>query len=316
MILSVSRRTDIPCYYSDWFFNRIKEGFVYVRNPMNIHQISEIKINPDIVDCIVFWTKNPYLMLERLQELRNFHYYFQFTLNSYGKDVEQNVPSKGNQIIETFQRLSDKIGSQKVIWRYDPILLSEKYTIDYHIKYFEKLASKLHDYTEKCTISFIDLYRNTITNMKDLKLQTIEFEEKKVLASKLVEIANFYNLRIDTCAEDIELNDLNIEHARCIDNKLIEKIIGCKINVEKDKNQRNECGCIESIDIGMYNTCLNGCKYCYANYSMKTVNKNFKNHDINSPLICGILTDQDTVKVRGVKSLRENQSNLFLKINI
>lgn len=311
MILSASRRTDIPSYYAEWLYQRMKEGFVYVRNPMNIHQVSKIKITPELVECIVFWTKNPASMLERLDELKAYHYYFQFTLNSYGKDIEANVPAKGQELIETFQRLADKIGPNKVIWRYDPILLNEKYTVEYHTEYFVKLAKKLHDYTEKCTISFIDLYRSTTNHVKELNLEMIANEKKRLLAASLVEIAKSYHLRMDTCAEDIELRDLAIEHARCIDAQLIERIIGYKINVEKDKNQRLACGCVASIDIGMYNTCLHGCKYCYANHSLNTVKKNVTLHDKLSPLICGVLTDEDTVKDREVKSLKESQYNLF-----
>lgn len=311
MILSASRRTDIPSYYAEWLYQRLKEGFVCVRNPMNIHQVSKIKITPELVECIVFWTKNPAPMLERLGELKDYQYYFQFTLNSYGKDIEASVPAKGQELIETFQRLADKIGPNKVIWRYDPILLNEKYTVEYHTEYFAKLAEKLHDYTEKCTISFIDFYRNTTNHVKELDLEMIANEKKRRLAANLVEIAKSYHLRMDTCAEDIELRDLAIDHARCIDAQLIERLIGCKINVEKDKNQRLACGCVASVDIGMYNTCLHGCKYCYANHSLNTVKKNVTLHDKLSPLICGVLTDEDTVKDREVKSLKESQYNLF-----
>jgi len=313
MILSVSRRTDIPSYYSDWFYNRIKEGFVLVRNPMNIHQVSKIEISPEIVDCIVFWTKNPLPMLARLGELKEYPYYFQFTLNSYGQDVEEHVLFKGTQGVETFQRLSDQIGRQRVIWRYDPILLNEKYNIEYHLYYFEKLAAKLHAYTEKCTISFIDFYRNTNANVRNLELQVIGAEEKRALAVNLVEIANFYHLKMDTCAEDIELSDLGIAHARCIDAQLIEKILGGKLKVEKDKNQRLACGCVDSIDIGMYNTCANGCKYCYANHCRKAVEKNFKQHDKQAPLLYGLVTESDSVKVRMMKSLKEEQFDLFYR---
>jgi len=141
MILSVSRRTDIPNYYSEWFYNRIREGFLYVRNPMNPHQISKISLSSDIVDCIVFWTKNPANMMPRLDELQNYKYYFQFTLTGYGKDIEPNIPNKRKDLIKTFQNLSERIGSEKVIWRYDPILLNEKYISEYHIKAFKEIAS-------------------------------------------------------------------------------------------------------------------------------------------------------------------------------
>ena len=137
MILSVSRRTDIPNYYSDWFYNRIKEGFLYVRNPFNPHQISRIDLSSQVVDCIVFWTKNPANMLARLDELQAYKYYFQFTLTGYGRDIEPNLPDKRNELIATFQKLSEKIGKEKVIWRYDPILINERYTVEYHLNAFE-----------------------------------------------------------------------------------------------------------------------------------------------------------------------------------
>ena len=311
MIISASRRTDIPNYYSDWFYNRIKEGYVLVRNPMNIHQISKILITPDIVDCIVFWTKNPAPMIKRLNELCKYHYYFQFTLNSYGKDIEPSVPSKNDEVIETFKRLSEKIGAEKVIWRYDPVLLNNEYSIDYHITYFGKIAHKLNGYTEKCTISFIDLYRNTANNVKSLNLQVISNDDKRKIAYEFSKIAGECNLHIDTCAEDIDLMDFNITHAKCIEDSLIERIIGCKLKIEKDKNQRLECGCMESIDIGMYNTCKNECKYCYANYNENTVKKNFGMHDPKSPLLYGVITDEDKITERFVKSFKDNQLNLF-----
>ena len=158
MILSVSRRTDIPNYYSEWFYNRVKEGFLYVRNPMNAHQISEIKITPDVVDCIVFWTKNPSPMMKRLDEIKNYKYYFQFTLTGYGNDVEVNLPNKKTKMIPVFQELSEKIGREKVIWRYDPIFFSDRYTKEYHLKAFKSIAEALRGYTEKCVISFVDIY--------------------------------------------------------------------------------------------------------------------------------------------------------------
>jgi hypothetical protein len=311
MIISASRRTDIPTYYSEWFFNRIREGFVCVRNPMNIHQISKISLSPDVVDGIVFWTKNPIPMLERLDELKDYMYYYQFTLNAYSTDVETNIPSKNDVIIPAFQTLSRKIGANRVIWRYDPILLNEKYSIEYHTQYFQEIAKRLSGYTNKCIISFVDLYRNTLNNTKCLNLLPLGNPEMFELAQRLVEIANKYHLKVESCSEKIDLEQFGIAHGHCVDCDLFEQILGQKLDLSKDKNQREECGCVASIDIGMYNTCKNGCKYCYANYSQKTVEKNNMAHDPTSPLISGIILPEDEVKTREVKSCKRCQFSIF-----
>lgn len=311
MILSVSRRTDIPNYYSDWFVSRVKEGFLYVRNPMNTHQISRINISPEIVDCIVFWTKNPANMIENLEYLQKYVYYFQFTLTGYGKDVEPNFPDKREELIPTFKRLSEKIGKEKVIWRYDPVLISEKYTMDYHLKAFEEIASNLADYTEKVIISFIDLYSKTQRNTKELAIRQITNEEMTALAGKMGKIASKHNLIIETCAEQINLQKAGIQHGSCIDKKLIERLLGCKLIAEKDKNQREACGCFESIEVGAYNTCLNGCKYCYANFNDGKVTDNIKLYDKDSALLCGRITSDDRITDRKVKSLKDNQISFW-----
>jgi Domain of unknown function (DUF1848). len=308
MILSASRRTDIPAYYSDWFLNRMKEGFVFVRNPMNIHQISRIRLSPDVVDCIVFWTKNPRPMLDKLYELKDYHYYFQFTLNSYDQDAEANLPSKYPALIDAFKELSGKIGKEKVIWRYDPIFISRKYNIKYHLHYFEKLARSLKDHTEKCTISFIDFYHKIGANVKELGIVEISEEQKRLIAEGLSGIAFSYGLRMDTCAEDIALDDLKIAHARCIDDRLISRITGSPIQAEKDKNQRSACGCAASIDIGLYNTCRNGCKYCYANHNLTAVKSNSDLYDASSPLLCSKYDpNADTINERRVSSQKQDQ---------
>ena len=245
MIISASRRTDIPTYYSEWFFNRIKEGYALVRNPMNAHQISKISLNPDVVDGIVFWTKNPTPMLAKLDRLKDYTYYFQFTLNAYGQDVEASIPSKNNAIIPAFQKLSDVIGPEKVIWRYDPIFLNETYTFEYHVHYFEELAKRLSPYTKKCTISFLDFYRNTEKNIAGLSVEKFTQDMQELLAKNLVEIAKSYGLKMDTCAEGIDLQKYGIDHARCIDDRLFAALLNCPLKVGKDKNQRLECGCIE-----------------------------------------------------------------------
>lgn len=311
MIISASRRTDIPTYYSDWLFNRLREEYVLVRNPMNIHQIGKINLSPEVVDGIVFWTKNPVPMLERLSELEKYNYYFQFTLTSYDRDVEPNIPSKNDIIIPTFQKLSQLIGREKIIWRYDPIFFNDKYTVEYHCKYFKVLAARLGEYTEKCTVSFLDLYRNTARNTQPLKILPENKEQQLEIMKRFAEIAKEYGFYIDTCSEVIELDKSGIVHAHCIDKERFERIGKYKLDVEKDPNQRIECGCIASIDIGTYNTCKNGCLYCYANYSQNTVTRNSQLHNPNSPLLFGEIGDGDVIKERKVKSCRDCQMTLF-----
>lgn len=311
MILSVSRRTDIPNYYSEWFFNRIKDGFVYVRNPMNAHQVSRIDISPEVVDCIVFWTKNPKPMISRLDELAGYEYYFQFTLTGYGNDIECNVPHKKEKMIPIFQELSEKIGRNKVIWRYDPIIFTKKYTPEYHLKAFEQIATALNGYTEKCVISFVDVYAKNKKNMELLDSYELGKSELLEFSKKMSKIARENGMVIGSCAENIDLDECGIEHNCCIDKALIESIIGCRLQVEKDKNQRQECGCMESVEIGTYNTCKNGCKYCYANYSEESVVNNCSKYKPESPILCGVIDEQDKITERKVKSLKEQQLSFF-----
>jgi len=259
---------------------------------MNMRQIRVINLDSELVDCIVFWSKNPKPMIENLQLIKDYKYYFQFTLNPYEPDVETRLPPK-TEIIETFKNLSDIIGPQKVIWRYDPILINGKYNIAYHIDKFEKLSAVLKGYTEKVTFSFIDFYKKITENINLLGVTEISTEEKNIIAKKFSGIAKNNNFTIDTCAEDIDLSEYGIMHARCIDDRLISKITGYNLLVEKDKNQRPECGCVKSIDIGEYNSCSNGCVYCYANYSNNTVEKNIKKHIRLSPLLIGDISPDD-----------------------
>ena len=297
MILSVSRRTDIPAFYSDWFFNRLKEGFVYVRNPMNIHQVSRIMLSPDVIDCIVFWSKNPRPMLNRLDELKDYMFYFQFTINSYDKRMEEGVPKKEG-IIKTFKELSERIGYKRVIWRYDPILLTEEMDSEYHYRYFEEIAKRLKDYTDTCVISFVDLYKKTQHNLKETTAREPSSQEMVEIAARLYTIAKKYGITIKTCAEEVALESVGVKHGRCIDNALIEDLLGVKLVVNKDPNQRKECGCVQSIDIGDYNTCAHGCKYCYANFNDGTVARNRAAHNSRSPLLVGELGPEDKVTER------------------
>ncbi|WP_324823019.1 DUF1848 domain-containing protein [Sinanaerobacter sp. ZZT-01] len=309
MIISASRRTDIPAFYTDWFFNRIKEGYILVRNPMNPHQISKIDVSPDVVDCIVFWTKNPIPMLRRLKELQEYQYYFQFTLTSYDKTIERYLTTK-KDLVAAFIALSKQIGRQRVIWRYDPILLSHLYTKEYHYKWFDKLAQKLSPYTDKCIISFLDQYKNTEKNLHGVRLFPITKTDIEEMAVEFSRIASQYGLILESCAEPFNLEKYNIFPSRCIDDRLLSQIWGKKIRIEKDPNQRKSCGCVKSIDIGAYNTCKHGCRYCYANFSDSIVRKNISLHKTDSPLLFGELGAEDRITDRKMISYIDNQMNL------
>ena len=257
MIISASRRTDIPACYADWFYHRIQEGFVLVRNPMNPRQISRISLAADVVDGIVFWTKNPVPMMERLNLLQDYAYYFQFTLNAYGRDLEPGVPSKQDVLVPAFQALSRKIGAERVIWRYDPVILTNIYTVEYHVRYFAALAKRLSGYTDTCIISFVDDYRHL--HRVQPTIRTLQEVEMLFLAEQFSAIAQQHGLKLQTCAETLDLSSLQITHGHCIDGKRLERIIGQPIRTVRDRNQRSECGCAASVDIGMYHSCSNGC---------------------------------------------------------
>ena len=287
MILSASRRTDIPAFYGKWFMQRLKEKYVLVRNPFNIHQLSNIPLTTTSIDAIVFWTKNSLPFHKYLKDIDNmgYKYYFQYTITPYKKDMEENLLDK-KIIINSFQELSTLIGKEKVILRYDPIILTNNYTIDYHIKAFEKLCNHLKDYTNKIIISFLDYYNNTSKNMVSHNVFNITTDDMHKLAENFSSIAKSHNITLESCAEKIDLEKYNINHGKCIDNELIEKITGYKLKAPKD-SQREHCNCIKCIDIGEYNSCIHNCLYCYANINKESAYKNYKLHNPNSPLLIG-----------------------------
>ena len=309
MILSVSRRTDIPSFYSEWFINRVEEGYVYVPNPFNRKQVSKVTINPQVIDCIVFWSKDPSAMLDKLHKIKEYKYYFQFTLNCYAEDVEKNTRRKSD-IINTFKELSNRIGSNKVIWRYDPILLNDHYNKNYHYYWFERLCRELKGHTRKCVISFIDLYSKTEMNTRNLNLLDITKEDMYEISERLVTIGKDYNISVEACSENIDLLAVGVKKSKCIDEELIEEIIGCKINCIKDDTQRTECGCIKSIDIGQYNTCRHNCLYCYANSNVKNVEENTLFYDVKSPMLIGDLRGDEKVTEREMRSQKISKENV------
>lgn len=293
-IISVSRKTDIPAFYSQWFMERIKEKVVLTRNPFNYNQVSLIDLSPESVLCFVFWTRNPKPLMKHLDYLdeKGYNYYFQFTITGYRAPLEANNehPLKS---IETFKALSKRLGKERVIWRYDPIILTNLTPIKEHIRLFKKIASELSGYCERVVISFADLdYRKAKNNLNkvdgliydDIINHSADLSE---LLTEFSKIAEENSLIIETCAEDIELKQFNVHHGKCIDDKLISRILGFDLSSTKDKSQRKACGCVVSRDIGMYETCLHGCQYCYATNNHEKAKENFKKHNRYSAFLLG-----------------------------
>jgi DNA repair photolyase len=303
MIISASRRTDIPAFYSDWLIKRLEEKFVLVQNPFNPHHLSRIRLSPEVVDFIVFWTKNPDPMLSKLALVESFHipYYFLFTITSYDKSLEKNLPPKNN-VIDTFRKLSERIGKRRVVWRYDPILLTEKIDIQYHYEHFESICRRLENHTERCIISFMHMYKKCVRNLKEFSITTPDEEKMAEIAKQLSGIALRNGIVVQTCALEVDLSKTGVIRGKCIDDELISDITGLELELKKDKYQRKACDCVESIDIGSYNTCMHGCSYCYANSDLKAAEKNHAMHDPRSPLLYGRIDASDTITDREMKS--------------
>ena len=310
MILSVSRRTDVPAFYSTWLMNRLRAGFVYVPNPFNAHQISKVSLAPADVDILVFWTKNPAPLLPRLAELdaMGYRYYFQYTLNPYERDAEPGLPALSSRI-ETFQRLSRAIGREKVVWRYDPIFLSAKYSLDWHEAAFRRLLAALAPYTERCVISFLDLYKKTARNTKPLALLPMTPAHMEEIAARFSRAATGSGVDLQSCSEAIDLDRYGILHGACIDKERIERVLDCTIDVKKDPTQRAECGCMKSVDIGQYNTCLHLCRYCYANFNEAMARACQKAHDDQSPMLVGTPSPLAKITERKVEHLKRATKN-------
>ncbi len=260
MILSASRRTDIPCFFADRFIEDIKAGRFTVQNPFNKNCSRSIPVSPETVECIVFWTKDPLNIMDKLPTLDalGYNYYFQFTVTPYGKNIEPGLRDKVD-IEDTFILLSNIIGPNKVIWRYDPIIFSDLLSLEYHKREFERLCEKFYPYTGRVVISFVDMYAK-LKNIFPPQLPEDIISLGKFIGSAAIK----YGLTPMACCEPYDLEPLGIRKSSCIDKNLIENICGHSISISKDSNQRKNCGCLASVDIGEYGTCSNGCVYCYA----------------------------------------------------
>lgn len=294
MVLNVSGRTDIVAFYSDWFMNRIKEGFVDVRNPFNKKLVSRIYFED--VDLILFCTKNPIPILDKIEKI-NKPILFHVTLTPYKRDIEVNVPPKG-KIIKAIKKLSNIIGKDNICVRYDPIFISDEYTLDYHIRNFDKLCTLLNGYVQTIIVSFIDDYKNVRNNYKFLRLKEFKESDYEAIGKSFSKSAKNNGMTVQTCFEERNLVEYGFIQADCLGKELAERLTG-KTKFKKWKARSGgKCNCVEMADIGAYNTCKHFCKYCYANYDEKIVAQNNKLHDVNSSLLIGKLAEDDIIKRR------------------
>ncbi|MFB2934536.1 DUF1848 domain-containing protein [Aerosakkonemataceae cyanobacterium BLCC-F154] len=311
MIISASRRTDIPAFYHRWFMNRIQAGYCVVPNPFNRNQVSRIDLTPKNVEVIVFWTRNPKPLLSSLSELERlgYKYYFQFTVMNNPCFIDTNklpLPSS----IKTFQELAILIGYERVIWRYDPIIFSDRTNIDFHLKQYSEIARQLSGYTSRCVISFMDRYAKNNSRLKKIekeqKIKIFSFEDIpevfSVFLPSIAKIASQYNMQLFSCAESYDLQSYGINHGKCIDDDYINQIFQIEVNHKKDSSQREACGCVKSKDIGIYDTCLFGCQYCYATTSFDKARENHRQHNPDSPSLIGWYEQESRSQVQQVET--------------
>jgi len=293
MIISASRRTDIPAWYSDWFMNRVHAGWCAVPNPRNMNQLTRISLVPDEVTAIIFWSKNPAPMLKHIKELERIglRYYFQFTLNDYPTELEPNLPNI-NERVQTFLDLSRLIGAGRVVWRYDPIIISNYTDYTFHLDRFSRLAEELGGATKRVMLSIVDYYEKTDRRLKQLENEGYSFDKECTksknmitLMTDIVNIARSNNIDIFTCAEERDYSAIGIPPGKCIDQDLVNRLWSLTLNYRKDGYQRKACLCHASKDIGINDTCIHGCRYCYSTRDIEIAEKRYKEHNPLAPVL-------------------------------
>ncbi len=310
MIINTGCRTDIPAFYAKWFMNRIREGYVLVRNPYNPNQVTKYNLSPEVVDCLAFCTKNPEPMLSYLDKLDMYKQYWFVTITPYGKDIEPNVPDK-KKVMESFKKLSNHIGVDSIGWRYDPIFIGDGFDVNKHITCFGNMAKELKGYTHNCTISFLDLYEKVKRNAPNINPPTKE--EQIEMAKAFRKIGKENNMVIHACCEKTYLSQYGLQCNGCMSQEIVEKAINNTLQPPKRKNLRQECSCLMGNDIGAYNTCGHLCKYCYANANKQFVIQNMKKHDDNSPFLIGRSEPGDKITDAKQKSWKiENEQISFI----
>lgn len=294
MILNISGRTDIVAFYSDWLINRLNAGFIDVRNPFSKNMVSRIMLED--VDLLFFCTKNPTPILGKLKDIKK-KVYFHVTLTPYKKDIEPGIPSK-KQVIESIKKLSALIGKDNIVIRYDPIFINEYYNIEYHTLAFERICQLLSGYVSKILIHFIDDYKNVRKNYQYLRYKKLDLDDYKNIGASFGKIARDNDISVHTCNQEFDFTEYGFIKDECLSKELALKLTGKNYKKKWSARKNLACNCVEMVDIGVYNSCKHFCKYCYANYDEKIVNYSYENHDPNSSLLIGQLSDDDIIKVR------------------
>jgi len=321
MIISASRRTDIPAFYAEWFANRIRAGYCAVPNPFNRDYVARISLLPKAVDVIVFWTRNPRPLFPYLQELdqRGYQYYFQFTILDHPREIDPKSPP-AEAAIRCFRELAERIGPQRVIWRYDPIVFTNRTGVEFHLEAYQRIAAALQGSTTRSVISIMDEYVKTRGRLNSLYEKGYRISDSKGVSAaiqglipELVGISKMYGMEIQSCAEKYDLFPFGVHPGKCVDDAYIHRTFGIKVSSIKDPSQRKKCGCVVSKDIGMYDSCLFGCQYCYATQSFELAHRHYDQHDPESPSLVGWYEPNQVEQLEPRKSKGEmpNQLRLF-----
>lgn len=293
MIINTGGRTDTVQHYTEWLLNRFSEGYVLSRNPLFPNKVVRYELDPAVVDCVVFCSKDYSPILPRLHEITDrFNTYFHYTITPYGKDVEPGVPSVDDSIA-TLIRLSESVGARRIAWRYDPVLLTDRYTVETHIDDFESMAEMISPYVDRCIFSFVEMYRKLEHNMPELIPMTDD--DRNAIAEAIGRISRKNGMTVQTCGTNGDFSRFGIESSGCMTLDILGQANGVEFRRLKHKGMREGCHCIDSRDIGAYDTCPNGCRYCYANNSPDRVRTNIGLHDPSSPLLIGHVRPEDTV---------------------
>ena len=309
MIIQTGLRTDIPAFYTPWLLRRLAEGYALVRNPYNPGSVTRYSLSPEVVDLIAFCTKNPAPMLPHLDALSPYGQYWYVTITPYGPDIEPHVPPK-EQVMADFLRLAAMLGPECVGWRYDPILLTETYTVERHLADFAQMAQTLAGSTHTCVISFIDLYQKVRRNFPEIR--EVPVSERLKLGKAFAQIGQRYGMTIKACAEGDLLAPCGVDCSGCMTIATFEAALHAHLKAPKFRNTTRDCACHLTCDIGAYDTCRHLCRYCYANSNPATILRNQARHDPASPFLLGGPLPGDKIHQAQQKRWQDGQLQLDL----